>query len=195
MRASALATPILYQYLTDLIFRSLVRDKFDIGLQEPLADTQEMSYDEANVLMYAAGYVVRHTSKIKKKNLHSGKELLSSAQQLLKVSQQATNRDDPGTAKEWTELVDRGGLWHVRETTFHVFCALEEETRPHLGALCSETSTAPTFHTEFFEKLIASEDVQFFWCIAAADFNIVDMDVHDALPSLIADLYLTIRGL
>ena len=193
-RASALATPILYQHLTDLIFR-LVRDKFEIGHQAPLADTLEMSYDEANVLRCAAGYVVRHISKkIKKKNLHSGKELLSCAQQLLKESQQATNRDDPRTAEEWTELVDRGGLWHVCETIFHVFCVLEEEMRPHLGALCSETSTAPTFRTEFLEKLIASEDVQFYWCIAAADFNIVDVDVHDALLRLIADLYLTVRG-
>ena len=90
--------------------------------------------------------------------------------------------------------MDRGGLWHVRETTFHVFCALEEEMRPHLGALCSETSTAPTFRIELLEKLITSEDVQFYWCIAAADFNIVDVDVHDALLRLIADLYLTIRG-
>ena len=90
--------------------------------------------------------------------------------------------------------MDRGGLWHVRETTFHVFCAVEEEMRPHLGALCSETSTAPTFRTELLEKLITNEDIQFYWCIAAADFNIVDVDVHDVLLRFIADLYLTIQG-
>ena len=126
-----------------------------------------MSYNEANVLRYAAGYVVRHISKKIKKNLHSEKKLLSCAQQLLKETQQATDSHDPGTAEEWTDLVDRGGLWHVHETTFHVFCALEEEMRPHLGALCSETSTAATSRTEFLEKLIGSEDVQFYWCIAA----------------------------
>jgi len=27
-----------------------------------------------------------------------------------------------GTSEEWTELVDRGGLWRVRENTFHLFC-------------------------------------------------------------------------
>ena len=53
-RASALATPILYQHL---VFRRLVRDKFEIGHQAPLADTQEMSYDEANVLTQVCSWV------------------------------------------------------------------------------------------------------------------------------------------
>ena len=31
-----------------------------------------------------------------------------------------------GTVEDWTELVDRGGLWRVHENTFHLFCAIEE---------------------------------------------------------------------
>ena len=31
-----------------------------------------------------------------------------------------------GTDEEWTALVDRGGLWRIRENTYHLFCALEE---------------------------------------------------------------------
>jgi len=30
---------------------------------------------------------------------------------------------------EWTSLIDRGGLWHVKETTFTIFIAIEEEVR------------------------------------------------------------------
>ena len=57
-----------------------------------------------------------------KKNHPSEKELFCCAKQLLKEHQ---SNEDPGTAEEWTDLADRGGLWHVRETTFQVFCALE----------------------------------------------------------------------
>ena len=62
-RACARATPILYQHLTDLILiRRIMREKFEIRHHQS-ADAQEMSYNEANVLRYAAGYVVRHVSK------------------------------------------------------------------------------------------------------------------------------------
>ena len=176
-KASALPTPVLYQHLTDMIFRKLVREKYQISDQTRSADPPEMSYNEANVVRYAAGYVIRHVSKkIKKKNHPSEKELLCCAQQLLKGGQQATDSIDPGTTEDWTDLVDRGGLWHIRETTFHVFCALEEETRPYVGALCSQISTAATIRNEFLDKLVGNEDVQFYWCIAAANFDTEDVD-------------------
>ena len=122
-RASALITPILYQHLTDLIFRKLVKEKYGIKEQVNLVDSSELSYNEANVVRFAAGYVVCHVlKKIMKKNHPSEKELFCCAKQLLKEHQ---SNEDPGTAEEWTDLADRGGLWHVRETTFRVFCALE----------------------------------------------------------------------
>ena len=62
-RASALVTPILYQHLTDLIFRKLVREKYGMKEQINSADSPELSYNEANVLRYAAGYVVCHISE------------------------------------------------------------------------------------------------------------------------------------
>ena len=40
-----------------------------------------------------------------------------------------------GTAEDWTELVDRGGLWCVRENTFHLFCAIEEVVQLQLKSL------------------------------------------------------------
>ena len=66
----------------------------------------------------------------KRKKKRSEKNSSVVPKQLLKERQQYN--EDPGTAEEWTDLVDRGRLWHVRETTFQVFCALEEETRPHV---------------------------------------------------------------
>ena len=87
--------------------------------------------------------------------------------------------------------MDRGRLWHVKETTYQVFCALEEDTQPHVDKLCLLTS-AGTVRNEFLYKIVESDDVQFYWCIAATGFEIEDTDVHNLLLRLIADLYLTI---
>ena len=88
--------------------------------------------------------------------------------------------------------MDRGGLWHVRETTFQLLCALEEEVRTYLNALSSPNTAG--LRTQFIEKLIKSDDVQFYWCITTADFEVDDVEVHDYLLKMIVELYVTIRG-
>ena len=40
-----------------------------------------------------------------------------------------------GTSEEWMELIGRGGLWRIRENTFHLFCALEKEVQLQLKSL------------------------------------------------------------
>ena len=99
---------------------------------------------------------------------------------------------DPSTCEEWTDLVDRGGLWHLRETTFQLLCALEEEIRTHLDALSSPNAAG--LWTQFVERLIKSEDGQFYWCITMADFEVDDVEVHDHLLMMIVELFVTIRG-
>ena len=43
-------------------------------------------------------------------------------------------------------------------------------------------------------NICGSEDVQFYWLIVSADFEIDDEEVHKILRSKIVDLYLTMRG-
>ena len=52
--------------------------------------------------------------------------------------------------------MNRGGLWHVKEATFHLFCTFEEHTRLHCTSLSKPTTTS-TEHL-FLDKLINSED-------------------------------------
>ena len=47
-----------------------------------------------------------------------------------------------GTSEDWTMLVDRGGLWHVKETTYALFLSLEQEMRSCLQSLVSEPTAA-----------------------------------------------------
>ena len=89
-------------------------------------------------------------------------------------------------AEEWTDLVDRGGLWHVHETTFQLLCALEEEIQSQLHALSSPNTSG--LRSQIVDKLINTEDVQFYWCITTADFDVEDDEVHNYLLRMIVDL-------
>ena len=37
--------------------------------------------------------------------------------------------------EEWIKLMDRGGLWYLKETTYYLFISIEEETRESLKML------------------------------------------------------------
>ena len=44
------------------------------------------------------------------------------------------------------------------------------------------------------KKVVEEDDVQFFWLIATADFEIDDHEIHTALLLKITELYVTVRG-
>ena len=69
----------------------------------------------------------------------------------------------------------------------------KKHDQTYIDKMCSLTS-AGTVRTKFFDEIVESDDVQFYWCVEAAGFEIEDTDVHNLLLRLIADLYLTIRG-
>ena len=145
---------------------------------------------EANALRYAAGFVCRHLrNKLEKRNHPLKEELILCILQLIRG---ADANEESGTAEEWSELIDRGGLWNVRNTTFQVFCALEEEIRPSLRAFVLDSTH--TDKAKAITTLISSNDVQFYWCIAAADFDIEDEETHAQLLQKIVELFVTVRG-
>ena len=80
--------------------------------------------------------------------------------------------------EEWIDLIDRGGLWHVRESTFQVFFALEDGVRQYLSQLRSPSSH-PSIK-EFISRLVMNDDVQLYWHIATAAFEVDDIDVQIA---------------
>ena len=177
-RAGAVPTPILYQHLTDVVLRLLIRRHYEVPTtQEPTTAPASLSSNEGNALRYAAGYIVHSVSKkIQKSSVIFKDDLASCCRKLVK---ERHNLHEQGTAEEWTDLVDRGGLWHVHETTFQLLCALKEELRTHLHALSSPNTSG--LRSKFVSMLINNEDVQFYWCITTADFEVDDAEVHNYL--------------
>ena len=86
----------------------------------------------------------------------------------------------------------RGGLWRVRSTTFQVFCALEEEIQFSLHTLVLEP--LESHKAQFVTNLTQSDNVRFYWCIAAADFDDDDIEMHDELLHMLVELFVTVRG-
>ena len=48
--------------------------------------------------------------------------------------------------------------------------------------------------TTITQRLVNNDDVQFYWCMIAANFEVDDLDTHSTLLNMIVDLFITIRG-
>jgi len=99
--------------------------------------------------------------------------------------------DDHGTDEEWTDLMDRDGLIHVKDLVHQLICAMEAEMQSHLNALtsfCSSDTTTTISHVEYHE------DVHFYWQIVMAEFEIEDSEVHSLLLHQVVELFFTIHG-
>ena len=91
-----------------------------------------------------------------------------------------------GAAKEWINLIDRGSLKHINESTFQVMVAMELELRKHL-----QCKKPPNFVREITEHILKNEDVQFHWCIIVCDW---EEEETEALLEQVVKMWVTIRG-
>ena len=61
---SPVGTPVLYQHLTDIIFKELLHAKYSVSTSAiDDNNTAPLTNDEANVIRYMAGYMCRHLRK------------------------------------------------------------------------------------------------------------------------------------
>ena len=111
---------LFYQRVAEIILKSLIRSHFHIS-SESTTCTSTINEHEKNALRYAAGYVCRHIrSKIENPSHALKEELLLSLMAMVK-GKGCTG--DIGTAEEWTDILDRGSLWRIKETGYTpLFC-------------------------------------------------------------------------
>ena len=164
--ASVPVMPTFYQYITDTVFRLVMKIEYSRSCADP--SKSPLSPTEASALRYAAGYVCRNISGKLKRAKHNSEnqDMIACISHLVRGKIDDEERED---SEKWTMLVDGGGLWKVRNTFFKVFCALEEEIRVSLHKLVSQPRVK--FKKILVTQLLASEDVNFHWSIAAAEFE------------------------
>ena len=178
---------VLFQHLTDVLFRKLLNDHFQVHHVDVETDT-ELNNKEKGVLRYVAGYICRHLrQKLEREGHEFKEEMVLCLLDLVK----GNDTEQPGTDEEWIDLLDRGGLWHVKENTYQFFRAIEDVIRGVLPKLV--LPNAPE-KSEIIKEVTSDNDVQFYWLIATADFDVDDYEVHDTLLLKIVELYVTVRG-
>lgn len=71
-------------------------------------------------------------------------------------------------SEQWTDLMDRGGLTHISDTTFSLFAAMEVELRSHLRA--DNPSLLKGVKDKIVDSIIQNEDVLFYWSVLSANW-------------------------
>lgn len=179
--------PILIQYITDKFFHHFIQCQFSLAVEQVApAQQQALTYEERNALHYAAGAVCCTLKKRLTKSKHPSKgDLLIGISDLCCI-------DDDGDidAKEWEELIDRGGLCHVKEETYQLFYTMELLVRQHLTIQTADKLTSGS-RPEIEKTILEDEEVLFAWSIASVE---LDDRTAKILLKLIVELWLTIRG-
>ena len=182
------ASPVFYQYVTDIVFRELIQAHFPVvGRPAPQRSSVIITNEEANVIRYAAGYTLRTLRKRIEKGSHPLKEeVVLAIMELV-----ADNEDEEHEASaEWVSLVDRGGLWHITNATFMFFCAIEEVLRSYLKvSAIKELSSGRK--SNIIDAIVGDDVVAFYWCLACVE---AEEEEKKELLFRIVDLWVTIRG-
>ncbi len=153
------ASPLFYQCVGDRLLDELVKLASPIDKQgsNEVTNLNEM---EMNALRYAAGYVPRSLLKKLKKSANLLKEELQ-----LCIWDLLDDEKEGGTANDWVDAIDRGGLTRVNEMTFQVFLAMELELRKHLTVKrCFDLEQICKF-------VVGNDDVLFYWSIVGGDWE------------------------
>ena len=119
--------PTFIQDITDRAFEEMVVTAFPLKEPTPsCSETDSITYEDANVVRYITGYVCRKVqTKIEQSSGTNKAALIKCLEGLL------SEEEEDAASPDWVDVVDRGGLLHVKEGTYMLFCVTEEEAREH----------------------------------------------------------------
>ena len=174
------ACPIFYQYVTDIVFKEMIKKRYRIMPVQSGTEESSLTYEEINALRYAAGYVPRAVGKKLRKSKHPLRAELTLC--IMDLVDDANDVEDQ--SQDWIKAIDRGGLTHVNDMTYQVFLGMELIVRRQLRG--GQFIDRPKLQKEVCED----EDVLFYWSMVSGDWD----EESQALLNLIVDLWITIRG-
>jgi len=89
--------------------------------------------------------------------------------QCQKALAKGNNSSKCGNSEEWTIKINREELCQIKEATFNIILAIEEELKE-----CLKTLT----ETPRKDEVATTDDVEFYWLIATVNFKIDDQDTR-----------------
>ncbi len=178
------ATATVFQYITTRVFRDIIKSKFELEKDDAHSHSR-MTLDEENALRYVSGYVCRKVQKKIEKSSHNNKDEMA----LLMIEFYGDELDDDAT-EEWTNQIDRGGLWHINNDMYLVFVIIEDEIRNYLHVKALGEINESTKKT-ILDALRSNEDLLSLWGMLTAHYG---NDVPIEVLKQICELYVTVRG-
>ena len=97
------------------------------------------------------------------------------------------DEEGDGGTETWTNLVDRGGLWHMNHQTYRL---MEYSIRQRL-TMATASKQEEGARSRLIEAIMACVDVKFQWCLLATE---MEDKIASALLKQLVSLYVTIRG-
>ena len=184
-------SPIFYNFMTDTLFRSAIKQYFEIeeSSQDTGQQADELTYDEKNIVRYVAGALYRAVQDKVRRSCHPTpmkKELLLCLEELLEGYDE--EYDD---STDWTKLVDRGGLNHVSNTTFALLSAMEIVVKVYTATHQAATHQAEFNAEAVKSKVMESDEVHLQWESLSTNWGEKE---SEALLELVIDHYLTVRA-
>lgn len=181
------ASPTFFQYVSHRIFKDLVKKKHQIvGCSANQKQPSHLTKHEENALRYVSGYVCRSVQNKIKSSTHPNKDDM-----VLFISELSGDEwDEAQGTEEWTNAIDRGGLWHMSDDTYTLFYLMEEEIRQHFQVKAIRSLDEGTKKMSF-DAVLGNEDLLFHWSCMS---SIVDDSIGLTLLQKLVELYLTVRG-
>ena len=178
------ANPAFFQYVTYEVFKETIKDEFELSTSTiATATLSPLSRDDQSALRYVAGYVCRKIrEKLEPSTVPQKNDMI-----LTLMEFRGSGIHSQHESEKWTNLIDRGGLWHVTDDVFSFFLSMEEEIR-HFFTLNNPKGTE---RKEVIGAVVTNEDVLFEWCMLTVE---LDDNVAQKLRDMIVELYVTIRG-
>jgi len=177
--------PIFYQFVTDEIFRCMIKENLSIEKDDIQDDRQSLSYEETNSLRFVAGYILRALKKkITSSSLPNKEELLLCLIDLLESSDEVY--DD---SSDWVKSIDRGGLNHVSNNMSILLSCMEIVVKKHIAT--NRTPDDFNVKDKLTAKILSNHNVEYYWEMIAENWKEDDSKV---LLGLIVNLWITIRG-
>ena len=116
------------------------------------------------------------------------KSSVKDKEELLFCFEHCGGKDGECGTEEWTNSIDRGGLWDVNDCTYTVFSILEDEIRRHLKVAALKSLNKETEKTTL-ESIMKNEVLKFQWTFMTAN---VDDSIGKEVLHHISELYLTV---
>ncbi len=189
-------SPLVYQSITQQLYSDIIN--CHLGAKLDLSNDVEKNYedspltrDEENILRYVAGYVPFKLLLQYEKS--KAAEAVSVVECLSGMAVNGEESDALAYTSKWIELINRGGVFEVSDTTYMFFKEIELKVRKQLLMAFERNLAVDSSHKDSIICAVAGdESVQFYWTLLSVDIS-SECQAVKVLKEIIG-LWVNIRG-